>query len=227
MDLSGRVAPAGPRKPAAPVAAADATPVLWAEGGNARQAIELGVAVEQVVALPPVPPTGLFDARVELGEGVGSLQVPDHEGTYPVRVQGGIERLRWQAPAPGWELQVGATIVPLAGSGQVEVTGVDPILLRHNSLPRFTVLQPSFPNPFNPSTAIRYQLALPVDVRLRIYSATGQVVREWSVSQQQPGEYTVMWDGRDAAGKAAANGVYVCEMRAGDYRGVRRMLMLK
>ncbi len=84
-----------------------------------------------------------------------------------------------------------------------------------------------YPNPFNPSTTIAYDLAQAGNVRLRVYAASGQIVRELVAANQASGRYEVEWDGRDGNGVLVGNGVYLCELRAGDFRAVTRMVLMK
>lgn len=93
--------------------------------------------------------------------------------------------------------------------------------------PRGFALEQNFPNPFNPSTTIRYAVAEVGRVHLRIYSPTGQLVR-LLVDQWQPaGSYQVEWDGRNGGGWEAGNGVYLYELRMGNRQFRRKMLLLR
>ena len=78
------------------------------------------------------------------------------------------------------------------------------------------------PNPFNPSTAIAYELPKRSQVRLTIYNVHGQRIATLVDGEQSAGYHTVMWD---AAGMSA--GVYLCRMEAGDYHAVRKMLLVR
>jgi hypothetical protein len=228
LDLSGRVGLLLTAKPGA------ATPVwtgpsLWVEGSGGSQELALGVSSDQVIELPPVPPAGLFDARVELPGGMQALQVPSGDGVWPLRLQGGVEQLRWQVPAnSGWSLQIGDTVTPLSGAGQLVVGEGAQVLLRHGTFqPLATALKGAYPNPFNPSTTIHYDLSEPAPVRLQVYAVSGQLVRELVAAHQEAGAYRVEWDGRDAAGSAVGNGVYLGVLQAGDFRAVTRMVLMK
>ena len=65
-------------------------------------------------------------------------------------------------------------------------------------------------------------------VQLNIYNALGQQVRALvSGEHLESGSHQLVWDGRDAYGQVVSNGIYVYEMQAGDFRAVRKMLMLK
>jgi hypothetical protein len=225
LDLSGSAASGRPTVAGAPTWTG---PTLFAEGPGGRQALALGVAPDAVIALPPVPPRELFDARVEVSAGVQSLQVPVG-GPYALRLQGGIDRLRWDASdASDWLLQVDGAVVALRGRGALAV-GPDAHvqLLTAVVLPRTTQLYPCYPNPFNPTTTLRYDLASTTLVNLRVYSVTGQHVREVVSAVQPAGDYAPTWDGRDASGNLVGNGVYLAVFQAGDCRAVRRMVLLK
>jgi hypothetical protein len=87
------------------------------------------------------------------------------------------------------------------------------------------------PNPFNPSTTIDYTLR-PVETgeartTLRILSVDGRVVATLVDRVQDPGRYSVVWNGKDAEGAAAASGVYFCELSYGGEREARKMTLLK
>ena len=96
-----------------------------------------------------------------------------------------------------------------------------------SSAPSRFALHPNHPNPFNPETTIRYDVPETGMVRLRIYDVAGQVVRTLTDAFQPAGSYSVVWDGRNEQGDQVANSVYLYELRAGDYRAIRKMLLMK
>jgi cytoskeletal protein CcmA (bactofilin family) len=71
------------------------------------------------------------------------------------------------------------------------------------------VLEQNYPNPFNPSTEISFQLPVASEVKLVIYSVTGQVVRELVNGELPAGRHTLSWNGRNRAGELMAAGVYL------------------
>lgn len=89
------------------------------------------------------------------------------------------------------------------------------------------LLGANYPNPFNASTVIPYQVARPDLVRLELYSLTGQHLHSLVYAPQKPGRYTVTWDGRDARGRGVASGVYLCELRTGTDRALRKLLLVR
>ena len=94
-------------------------------------------------------------------------------------------------------------------------------------LPKSVQLLPNVPNPFNPSTTLRFALPARGPVRLTIYNATGRVVRDWAWEDLGPGTHSLLWDGRDAHGARAASGAYMARLQAGATQHVRQMILLK
>ena len=93
--------------------------------------------------------------------------------------------------------------------------------------PQVFALQPNYPNPFNPSTTIRYQLPELATVRLEIYDVLGQKVRTLVAGEQAAGHYKVAWDSRDKRGLSVAAGVYFYRLEAGEFTHTRKLLLLK
>lgn len=89
------------------------------------------------------------------------------------------------------------------------------------------ILEQNFPNPFNPTTTIRYHLNAPSDVRLAIYNAKGEVVRTFTGGRQQAGRHELVWDGRDDQGQPVVSGAYFYEIQAGATREARKMIIVK
>ncbi len=85
----------------------------------------------------------------------------------------------------------------------------------------------NFPNPFNPSTTISFGLREAGNVTLRIYDASGRLVRALIDRHFDAGSYNVLWDGRGCDGGAVASGVYFYNIEAGTFRETRKMVLLK
>ena len=89
------------------------------------------------------------------------------------------------------------------------------------------VLHANVPNPFNPETSIRFDLAQESVVRLEVFDVVGQQVRTLVTEQRSAGTHRVVWDGRDERGVPVSSGIYVYRLQAGTFEQVRRMLLLK
>lgn len=93
--------------------------------------------------------------------------------------------------------------------------------------PPRTRLLPNFPNPFNPATQLRFELAQPGAVRLAILDAAGRAVRRFDLGLRGAGAHAVAWDGRDDRGRELASGVYFVQLRSGLQASARRVTLLR
>ncbi|MFQ5708492.1 MAG: FlgD immunoglobulin-like domain containing protein [bacterium] len=104
------------------------------------------------------------------------------------------------------------------------VDGVDD---NPSEIPNEYALLQNYPNPFNPETVIRYQLPKPGHVKLVIYNQLGKRVRSLVNSDKVAGNYQVQWDGRNDSGKQVASGIYVYQLRAGDFVASKKLLLMR
>jgi len=100
------------------------------------------------------------------------------------------------------------------------------------ALPAASTLLPAYPNPFNGGTAIPFDLRRDRSggdraVRLAVYTMTGQLVTVLTQGPRAPGRHLIRWDGRDAAGREAASGVYVYRLEAGGQSAARRLALVR
>jgi hypothetical protein len=95
------------------------------------------------------------------------------------------------------------------------------------STARFSLMA-SVPNPFNPSTTIRYEVAQTSHIRLSIYNLLGQEVTRLVDAVQATGRYSVVWDGRNSLGQTVASGIYTYRMTTDTgFTDVKRMTLVK
>lgn len=80
--------------------------------------------------------------------------------------------------------------------------------------PSSITIYQNYPNPFNPRTRIRFRVADPSIIGVRIYDVRGALVRSWDEKSYGRGEQTLEWEARDSAGKPVLSGVYVCRVSA-------------
>lgn len=93
--------------------------------------------------------------------------------------------------------------------------------------PLLTELKGIYPNPFNPSTTIRYSLAKAAEVKVNIYNRRGQLVRKFSEGQKHAGDYKLIWNGRDDKGNNQASGVYFFRVQIGEKTFSSKAVLLK
>jgi flagellar hook assembly protein FlgD len=88
-------------------------------------------------------------------------------------------------------------------------------------------LHQNTPNPFNPSTTIRFDVPEEASVTIEVFDALGAKVRTLVHRTYAPGSWAADWDGRDDRGQAVASGVYYYRMRVGSTAYSKKMVLLK
>jgi len=83
-------------------------------------------------------------------------------------------------------------------------------------------LRPNYPNPFNPTTTIAYQLSETAFVRIAVYNTNGQLVENLVAQEQPAGCYDMVWDATNYS-----SGIYLYKFQAGNFRKVGKCLLLK
>jgi len=81
------------------------------------------------------------------------------------------------------------------------------------------------PNPFNPSTEIRYYLPEKCSVALDVYNVNGALVARVTEGYRDKGTHTVSWDGRDGKGRQVSSGVYFYRLKAGKTEISKKMVL--
>lgn len=104
-------------------------------------------------------------------------------------------------------------------------TGVEDDL-DHNKTFSFRLFQ-NYPNPFNTSTVINYKLKEDCHVKLNIYNLLGQKVRTLENGQRCKGHHSITWVGKDNRGKEVSSGIYFYQLRAGDCKETRKLILIK
>jgi hypothetical protein len=93
---------------------------------------------------------------------------------------------------------------------------------------RETSLSANYPNPFNPTTTIKYSIKEQAHVSLKVYNAAGQLVRTLVDQVQAPTDVKpVTWDGANNAGQTVSSGVYFYKLVTKNFAQTRKMVLLK
>lgn len=167
----------------------------------------------------------LWDAGTEVNEepGLGANQAPrqsgpdtgDDEASSVVLIADGA-----MGPA-GFTYPNVADVIRVTINGGTAVS-VDPI----DEVPNQFQLHGNYPNPFNPTTTIRYEIGQTGNVSLTVYNMLGQRVAELINGAQNSGVYEVTWDGRDISGQTAASGVYLYRLSLDGRQSETRIMTL-
>ncbi|MCE1189553.1 MAG: T9SS type A sorting domain-containing protein [Ignavibacteria bacterium] len=175
--------------------------------------------------LPPVPPTGIFDARFGTNRNAENLEksaqiVSIQSALYPVTIT-----------AKGMDLQVndaatnGRMVNHIVKNGeQYIIADKNVTALSVNSItkPLTFELQQNYPNPFNPTTNINFGLPQKAHVTLTIYNQLGQQVAKLVNEEREAGYYSVTWN---ATG--FSSGVYIYELRTNGFISTKKLVLMK
>jgi hypothetical protein len=88
-------------------------------------------------------------------------------------------------------------------------------------------LSQNYPNPYNPTTQIAYQLSQPGVVSLKIYNIKGELVRTLVNEYKPAGNHIAIWDGKDDAGIQLASGIYLYRIQADKFTDSKKMILIK
>jgi probable HAF family extracellular repeat protein len=201
-------------------------PCLWEDG----EIIDLGLVGGYV--------RGTATAINDDGTIVGWMATSLSGGTYHAFVwrDGEWTNLNWLiSPGSDWELQTAGDINDngqIAGNGIAPGGSIQGFLLTPVStdledtivetLPTDFIRVSNYPNPFNASTTIEFQLSRSSAVTLVIFNVIGQEIAALLDSEMQPGSHHVVWDAGDQA-----SGIYYYRIKAGENSKTGRMVLLK
>jgi hypothetical protein len=115
--------------------------------------------------------------------------------------------------------------VSLVGVSGRETYG--PVEVRVGQVPAAYVLYQSYPNPFNPTCVIRFDLPRSGNVTLRVFDAAGRVVRTVVDRWMESGTHAEVWDGKSDRAVDMPSGVYFYELTTPDFRSTRKAVMLR
>jgi surface protein len=215
----------------------EADVTLVATSGDWEQRLYLG-AVERGfgVWLPPVPPEGVFDVRLEDDRRLVTslsavLRVQQTEAPVTLELQAALP-YRWMVQERmgtlvlnEFEITPGSAFTLLDATDTVhlrEIGSDDSDLEAGTGLPEMVTLAANYPNPFNPGTSIRYALPEAGEVRLEVYTVAGQRVAVLAEGERAAGWHTVQFDASNLA-----SGMYLYRLRAGNTVITRKMTLVK
>ena len=116
----------------------------------------------------------------------------------------------------------------LEGTGEITIPSAEKFVLnRAPVIPITFALHQNYPNPFNPVTSLKYDLPEEAQVALTIYDLMGREVTQLVNTTQEAGYRSVQWNATDMHGKPVSAGVYLYQIRAGEFVQTRKMVLLK
>ncbi len=192
----------------------------------------LFAVVKNVTLIPepdPWPELG-FSANMTIEDGDGNRAAiridrntdidGQNEPSSPLNITGIIGQYDEEAP-----FDSNYQLMPRQYSDFVEVeTGITE---KDDNLPDCFALGGNYPNPFNPTTSIKFAAPHSGVVKIDIYDLMGRRVKKLLNENIAAGHHEIFWDGRNDNGDEVASGIYFYRMRADDFSAVKKMTVLK
>ena len=128
------------------------------------------------------------------------------------------------------------SLVATDGIDTVKVSGDDRVLfvnrydylsIAAEGVPLEFALHENYPNPFNPTTTLRFDLPEISDITLTIYNMLGQKVRTFDYQNTSAGYHSVTWDATNDFGQQVGAGVYLYQLQTINFVKTRKMVLLK
>ena len=128
------------------------------------------------------------------------------------------------------------TVFAHNGTDSIKVTGEDRVLyvnrydylsVKGEGIPTEFALHENYPNPFNPTTTLRFDLPEVSNLTLTIYNMLGQKVRTFDYQNTSAGYHSVTWDATNDYGDPVGAGVYLYQLQTKDFVKTRKMVLLK
>jgi len=127
-----------------------------------------------------------------------------------------------------WMYNVANTVKTRYNCGIIHTDpGDDSVEPFKQGIPTEFKLTANYPNPFNPTTTIAFELPQSSPIKIEVFNLLGQKVATLVDGYREAGRFEVVWNGTDEAGKQVSSGIYFCRMIAGEYTGTLKMMMMK
>ena len=91
---------------------------------------------------------------------------------------------------------------------------------------KFYIYQ-NFPNPFNPSTQIKFEILDPSNITITIYDLSGKTIKNLINVVKRPGSYNIAWDATNNNNIKVSSGVYIYELKVGNKKKNKKMILLQ
>jgi len=160
-----------------------------------------------------------------------AMKTTGEDGTFFFWVPAGTYTITIHMPGlNGYGQPYGTLTDEVVVEGTMTLTPYDMTSLTDGeeiTIPVVTALKGNYPNPFNPSTTIAFDLAAEGHVTIDVFNIKGQKVKTVTNELMQAGRYTVVWNGDDNNGREVGSGVYFYRMTSGHYTKTQKMLLMK
>jgi len=128
------------------------------------------------------------------------------------------------------------SVIATDGIDTVKITGddrsifvnrYDYLALDMEGVPNEFTLHENYPNPFNPTTTLRFDVPEVSDITVTIFNMLGQKVRTFNLNNTPAGYHSVKWNATNDYGDPVGAGVYLYQLQANQFIKTRKMVLLK
>ena len=111
--------------------------------------------------------------------------------------------------------------------GEQDTSNCEQVSIIDETFPITYKLYNAYPNPFNPTTQIKYDLPEDAMVSITIYDIMGRSIKSLVNIKQTAGHHSIKWDATNNLGEPVSAGMYIYMIQAGEFRQVKKMVLLK
>ena len=88
-------------------------------------------------------------------------------------------------------------------------------------------IEGNYPNPFNPTTTIDFNLDVDSNIILAIYDINGKMIKEIKNEYLESGYYSISWNGKNSNNLEVSSGTYICKLVSDSYSDQIKLLLIK
>jgi hypothetical protein len=202
---------------------------VWIKGMNLKPDSAAVVGDQWSVSITPT-----FHSTIGNNEGFNQIWASDIPLKFPNATSFDWTQFYVDVPVQDGSVALSVRLHPLGrfqgtvymDQLQIKKNGVTDVQVG-NEIPNQYALSQNFPNPFNPSTMINYSIPNSSLVSIVIYDLLGREVKTLINTEQNAGNYQVLWNGDNNYGSKVSSGTYFYSIRSSDFHQVRKMILLK
>jgi hypothetical protein len=180
-----------------------------------------------------------FDVLSATANGAVALWYPDCDGdSYSAGIQSVRDNAAGYSARTMWlgfswmyirDASVGGAVIrnELWNDVYLWFNGIPNSDITEDEVPKANKLSQNFPNPFNPTTTIKFDVRAKGHVKLQVYNVAGQLIKTMVDELMDAGSYSKEWNGVNNEGAKVASGVYFYRFEAGDFSATKKMVLLR
>ncbi len=189
--------------------------------------------INEYFSAPPLPPSSIFDVRFSNNnylltrKDYENVKIVIRNATYPMKISwDNMEDLKYEIFDDSKSF-----ISMLEGkNGTIKIDQIQGNVLNLNvydldklkSLPEKFFLHPNYPNPFNASTLVKFELPKPGFVTIKVFNPLGEEIATLVNGYKQEGYHTALFDA-----SKLPSGIYFCKMATSEYTNVIKLILIK